>query len=310
MKRFSMFKAVVLAAVAVQVTGCTLSTTGLRPPGDPKLAWRATSEVYDKIPEPAPAPAPVAKTPCVLPTLSGQSANLKGCKTGDKIVLQGLHFAFNSSTLTPEDKALLDLVAAALLQAPGITFEVAGHTDSVGSAEYNQSLSARRVASVVKYLTLQGVPATRMSMKGYGESVPVSDNDTDAGRALNRRVELIILGTGMVSAAPAAAAPMDHAHASPAPAAPAMAAAPAAVSGSQVSIVDNAFEPAILEVDAGTTVVWTNNGGSNHIVQFDDAKSARLRHGAAYSRNFDAPGEYDYVCAIHGSRMSGKVVVS
>jgi OOP family OmpA-OmpF porin len=74
-----------------------------------------------------------------------------------------------------------------------VVVEVAGHTDSTGSETYNQGLSERRANSVKDYLTSQGVTATRLSAKGYGEAQPVASNDTKEGRAENRRVELIVL---------------------------------------------------------------------------------------------------------------------
>jgi OOP family OmpA-OmpF porin len=74
-----------------------------------------------------------------------------------------------------------------------VVVEVAGHTDSVGSEEYNMGLSDRRANSVKDYLISQGITATRLTARGYGESQPVASNDTDAGRAQNRRVELIVL---------------------------------------------------------------------------------------------------------------------
>jgi len=70
---------------------------------------------------------------------------------------------------------------------------VAGHTDSVGTDSYNQGLSERRANAVKDYLTAQGIKASRLTARGYGESRPVASNDTDEGRAENRRVELIVL---------------------------------------------------------------------------------------------------------------------
>lgn len=81
-------------------------------------------------------------------------------------------------------------------------------------------------------------------------------------------------------------------------------------SGAQVQIVDfMRFDPAQLTVAPGTTVTWTNKDGSNHVVQFADQKSPRMRHDATYSRRFDTPGEYAYQCAIHGERMRGTIIV-
>ena len=80
----------------------------------------------------------------------------------------------------------------------------------------------------------------------------------------------------------------------------------------KIMIVDfMRFEPTEITVEAGTTVVFENHDGSNHIILFDDkVKSQRLRHDAAYSRTFDQPGDYPFICAIHGKRMSGTVHVT
>jgi outer membrane protein OmpA-like peptidoglycan-associated protein len=77
-------------------------------------------------------------------------------------------------------------------QNPGMKLNIAGHTDWVGSDEYNQKLSDSRAASVMNYLISKGVDASRIKSKGYGESTPIADNKTAAGRAKNRRVELML----------------------------------------------------------------------------------------------------------------------
>ena len=99
-------------------------------------------------------------------------------------------FAFDSAKLTPAAEATLDTVVEKLRGADVLAIKVDGHTDSVGSDAYNQGLSERRAASVVDYLISQGVPAQKLSSQGLGESKPMADNDTDAGRAQNRRVEI------------------------------------------------------------------------------------------------------------------------
>jgi outer membrane protein OmpA-like peptidoglycan-associated protein len=71
--------------------------------------------------------------------------------------------------------------------------EVGGHTDSVGSEAYNQGLSERRADAVRDYLMSKGVKASRLTARGYGESRPVASNDTEEGRAENRRVELVVI---------------------------------------------------------------------------------------------------------------------
>ncbi|MCM2330141.1 OmpA family protein [Geopseudomonas sagittaria] len=99
-------------------------------------------------------------------------------------------FAFDSAKLTPAAEATLDSVVEKLRGADVLAIRVDGHTDSVGSDAYNQSLSERRAASVVDYLISQGVAAQKLSSHGFGESKPLEDNGTDAGRAQNRRVEI------------------------------------------------------------------------------------------------------------------------
>lgn len=77
-----------------------------------------------------------------------------------------------------------------------------------------------------------------------------------------------------------------------------------------VSIVDfMRFTPAVLTVTAGTEVTWNNHDGSNHIIQVGNIRSPRLRHDASFSYRFDKPGEYPYICGIHGNKMSGKIIV-
>jgi len=108
-------------------------------------------------------------------------------------VLQGVTFEFNQARLTANAKTILDGVADALTARAEIRVEVGGHTDSRGSDSYNQKLSENRAQSVMQYLIGKGIDAGRMSAKGYGESHPVADNETDDGRELNRRVELKIV---------------------------------------------------------------------------------------------------------------------
>jgi OOP family OmpA-OmpF porin len=108
-----------------------------------------------------------------------------------------IFFEFNSATLRPDGRELLDKVGAALASSELETFRfsVEGHTDSVGSESYNTALSNQRAEAVRAYLLTQGVPADRLDVVGRGESSPVADNETDSGRRRNRRVELINLGS-------------------------------------------------------------------------------------------------------------------
>ncbi|MWK59431.1 OmpA family protein, partial [Pseudomonas otitidis] len=99
-------------------------------------------------------------------------------------------FAFDSAELTAAAKQELATIATRLNGASMVSVKVVGHTDSVGADGYNQRLSERRARSAADYLISQGVPSGKVTTEGFGESQPVADNGTDAGRAQNRRVEI------------------------------------------------------------------------------------------------------------------------
>ncbi len=110
----------------------------------------------------------------------------------ERIVLRGVKFAFDSDEIDRVSAVVLDVVAETLNSRPHVRVVVEGHTDSRGDEAYNQTLSQLRAESVQRYLIGKGVPASRMQARGFGESQPEASNDTDEGRALNRRVELSI----------------------------------------------------------------------------------------------------------------------
>jgi outer membrane protein OmpA-like peptidoglycan-associated protein len=115
-----------------------------------------------------------------------------GCPDlAQRSVLLGVHFASGQADLLPGSSAVLDEVAAVLVADPTIRAEIQGHTDDRGSAESNLSLSQKRADAVLRYLLGKGVDAAQLTAKGYGESAPVADNATEAGRLENRRVELV-----------------------------------------------------------------------------------------------------------------------
>ncbi len=105
----------------------------------------------------------------------------------------GITFAFNSSEVQPQFRATLDQVAQTLSQYNQTYIDVYGHTDNVGSDAYNQTLSEQRAASVANYLSGRGVNRARIATRGFGESQPVASNDTEVGRAQNRRVEIRVV---------------------------------------------------------------------------------------------------------------------
>jgi len=126
-------------------------------------------------------------------TATGVRVDVNGCEIKDVIKLPGVNFANNSDRLLVGTEKILMDAAATLKQNPAMKIIVAGHTDSVGAAAANESLSERRAKTVQNYLIRFGADAANITARGYGESRPVSDNDTAQGRAANRRVELIIL---------------------------------------------------------------------------------------------------------------------
>ena len=127
--------------------------------------------------------------------LTAELADYEQTKTdlGVTLILRDLQFASGSAVLTSGAQGRLAPLASFLAKQPESRIQIAGHTDSQGAEAYNQDLSARRAASVGTYLTSTGVDASRINTMGFGESTPLSSNDTAAGRAINRRVEVTIL---------------------------------------------------------------------------------------------------------------------
>ena len=118
---------------------------------------------------------------------------LNPLEVGQTIKMENIFFELNKSNLDPKSFPELNELAAFLAKNSKMKIEIAGHTDNQGSESYNKKLSQNRVNSVVDYLIKQGVASNRLVGKGYGESKPVATNDTEEGRALNRRVEFTIL---------------------------------------------------------------------------------------------------------------------
>ena len=104
-------------------------------------------------------------------------------------------FDFNSATLRPESQSTLRDLADNFRRYTDESISVEGHTDNIGTPQYNQTLSERRAYSVHDYLVDQGVPSSRVTAIGYGETRPKATNDTPEGRQLNRRVEIHIRAT-------------------------------------------------------------------------------------------------------------------
>ena len=99
-------------------------------------------------------------------------------------------FAFDKDEITNDSKPVLDVAVERLGQCPEVRVTIAGHTDSIGTEEYNLGLSERRAMSTKGYFVKSGVDPSRLDTRGYGLNEPIAPNDTSEGRAQNRRVEL------------------------------------------------------------------------------------------------------------------------
>lgn len=149
--------------IAVESNGCAVDSDGDGVP-----------DYLDKCPE----------------TPLGTVVDTDGCGRS-LVTLRGVHFEFDSAILTSEAKSILDRATSAIKSNASQNINVEGHTDSTGSDSYNQDLSHRRAQSVVDYLVSKGVSGSRLSARGFGESNPITSNDSASSRAQNRRVEIL-----------------------------------------------------------------------------------------------------------------------
>ncbi|HEX3009321.1 MAG TPA: OmpA family protein, partial [Bacteroidales bacterium] len=118
---------------------------------------------------------------------------LSPIKPGVKSILKNIFFDTDQYSLKPESKVELERLLKLLKDNPTLKVEISGHTDNAGSPEYNKTLSENRAKAVVTYLTENGITKERLTAKGYGELKPVTGNDTEEGRAQNRRTEFMII---------------------------------------------------------------------------------------------------------------------
>lgn len=226
---------------------------------------------------------------CTAPT-SSTALELGGCMAGDSLILRDLKFDTDKATLKPHSIGLLQQIASELEENPSMKVAIQGHTDAVGDADYNQALSLQRASAVVEFLIGAGVNPAQLESQGLGESRPMADNATATGRALNRRVELALIGT-LKPQAPVAAEP-------PPP--------------QTVYISTFHAKPGSLTVPVGTKVNWVNYDEISHDITFADSGTQRIWtrpwEGDSVSRTFDQPGEYTYRCSVHKD-VNGKIIV-
>ena len=155
--------------VGLMLTGCaTMDNDKNQPPPPVAPPVESAAPAPAPAPEPAPVPEPIPET----------------------IVLEGVNFDFDKDTLKPMAREILDHAVTVLQQHPGMRFSISGHTDSIGSDQYNDGLSLRRANAVRDYLVQHGVASGRLDVSSHGEMNPVADNATAEGRAMNRRVEI------------------------------------------------------------------------------------------------------------------------
>lgn len=167
-------------------------------------------KVVEAIPEPIPEPEPepqlepetelqaesLAESEAeitIVPVAEPAAQSESEAKVVEKLLqtldLTGITFLFGSNEITPEGKLILDDVVTVLTEHREFDVAIEGHTDSVGNENLNLQLSQLRAQSVLNYITSSGIQVERLSAKGFGETLPIYDNDTAQGRALNRRIE-------------------------------------------------------------------------------------------------------------------------
>ncbi|MCD0487746.1 OmpA family protein [Pedobacter sp. MC2016-14] len=162
---------VTIVLFAVSLQACKTKKVATKP----ATAVVTPAPVEEKAPVPPPAPAEEKPAPVVeKPDFN----------------FSNVQFEFNSDVLKTASFSILDEAVRELKKDPSAKFTLNGHSSIEGSAAHNMSLSVDRANAVKSYLVNAGIPAANLAIKGYGATVPIATNDNEAGRALNRRVEL------------------------------------------------------------------------------------------------------------------------
>ena len=119
--------------------------------------------------------------------------NAQDYQIGEKLILKNINFEFNQSTITAESNKELEYLVRFLNELPTVKIEISGHTDNIGNDKYNKKLSEDRAKYVYDYLISKGISKTRLNFKGYGSEQPITSNNTEIGRKINRRTEFKII---------------------------------------------------------------------------------------------------------------------
>jgi len=193
---------------AVDATGCPAAAVDTDGDGVVDPIDQCPGTLAGTVVDATGCPPPVAPPVSVNPDLDGDGVlneldkcpgtppsfkvDVIGCMVEQTVALQNVNFEFGSDELTAGAKTLLDGIAGSLLAQTSVKVLVTGHTDALGPQSYNLQLSQRRAKAVLAYLSGKGVEAARLSAEGEGEFSPIATNDTEEGRAQNRRVEFKI----------------------------------------------------------------------------------------------------------------------
>ncbi len=169
-----------------RITGSYSAIVNIRDSADYMMTVKGTNVAFNNtlIEVPVEEEAPIVQKIDVA---------VKELKKGAHITIDNVHFKTNSSELSEKSRASLNALVAYLKENPEVHISIEGHTDNVGEAKANMALSADRAYSVLSYIQHKGIDSSRLRFKGWGETRPIAPNDTPEGRAMNRRIEIVIL---------------------------------------------------------------------------------------------------------------------